>query len=230
MCFARGSNGGTLRGLLLQPEIVRCVLRVSDPACTWYSWIADALFSCESEQRLCFGNDMNDNVMATGLSLWHSVCDNRITFSPSTPAVSTLSTTNDPNFCTTAYSACQSHLNSQGECSLSDPKLGPEFSTCFCQPELLSLAYTCVYMGNLTCQGEPAALTNIPGYNFCRNAPSVLVSAGVTTHVSQKRYYLETSQSSSCPIDSRICVCATDYRATSLVHGPCRRSRPGKFT
>jgi hypothetical protein len=147
----------------------------------------DCLFvsSCENEQRLCFGNDDNDGSLQTGIDQWHSACDTEITFSPTTPIVTSLTATYNQDFCNTAGSACASGNDLASQCSLSYTNLGAHFSSCFCQPELLSLQYTCLYQLNTSCLAEPAALTNIPAYNFCDNAASVLGSAGPTNSVSR---------------------------------------------
>ena len=141
--------------------------------------------SCESEARLCLGNDDGDGSMQTAIDEWHSACDKEITFSPTTPVVTSLTATdNNQDFCNTVGSACASGIDLASQCSLSYTSLGA-FSSCYCQPELLSLQYTCLYQANTSCFGEPAALTNIPAYNFCDNAASVLGSAGPTNSVSR---------------------------------------------
>ena len=132
----------------------------------------DCLFvsSCESELHLCLDSDDNDGSLQTAIDEWHSACDKEITFSPTTPVVTSLTATYNQDFCNAAGSACASGLDLTSQCSLSYTSLGAQFSSCICQPELLSLQYTCLYQLNASCLGEPAALTNIPAYNFCDNA------------------------------------------------------------
>jgi hypothetical protein len=146
----------------------------------------DFLFvsSCESELRLCLDSDDGDGSLQTAIDEWHSACDLEITFSPTTPVVTSLTATYNQDFCNAAGSACASEADLISQCSLSYTNLG-QFSSCYCQPELLSLQYTCLYQLNTSCFGEPAALTDIPAYNFCNNAASVLGSAGPTNSVSR---------------------------------------------
>lgn len=157
----------------------------------------DCLFvsSCESEVRLCLDSDDGDDSMQTAIDEWHSACDNEITFSPTTPVVTSLTATYNQDFCSAAGSACASELDLATQCSLSYTNFGA-FSSCYCQPEMLSLQYTCQYQRNTSCFGEPAALTNIVAYSFCDNAASVLGSAGATKSVSRS----ETRWSLPCSI------------------------------
>jgi hypothetical protein len=145
----------------------------------------DCLFvsSCENEERLCLGTD--DGSLQTAIDGWHSACDGEITFSPTTPVVTSLTATYNQDFCNTAGSACASGLDLTSQCSLSYTSLGAQFSSCICQPELLSLQYTCLYQVNTSCFGEPATLTNLPAYKLCDNAASVLGSAGPMNSVSR---------------------------------------------
>ena len=147
----------------------------------------DCLFvsSCESELHLCLDSDDDDGSLQTAIAEWHSACDIEITFSLTTPVVTSLTATYNDDFCSAAGSACASEADLISQCSLSHTTLGAQFSSCYCQPELLSLQYTCEYLLNTSCFGEPAALTDIPAYNFCDNAASVLGSAGPTNSVSR---------------------------------------------
>jgi len=156
----------------------------------------DCLFvsSCESEIRLCLDSDDGDGSLQTAIDEWHSACDGEITFSPTTPVVTSLTATYNEDFCRAAGSACASEADLVTQCSLS--YIGAQFSSCYCQPELLSLQYSCDYQLNTSCFGEPAALTNIPAYNFCDNAASVLGSAGPAKSVSRS----ETRWSLPCSI------------------------------
>ena len=131
--------------------------------------------SCESEQRLCYLGDDVDADIFSGLAIWHSACNSHLSFTPTTPPVSTLSTTYDANYCAvTVKSACNAAEMSQANCNAQ--YTGTAFSSCFCQPEILSQQYTCLYLGNVSCILTDAALTSIPAYSYCQNAPSVLDS------------------------------------------------------
>lgn len=137
------------------------------------------LSSCESEYRLCLGNNDFDGEEQELLSIWNSACDNVVTFTPTTPALSTLTATYDDQYCTTAYSACEAAAADQQACSAS--YLGKDvqkFSSCFCAPPILSEGYTCGFLGNVSCRQVPATLTNLPEYPFCDNFMQVLGTAG----------------------------------------------------
>jgi hypothetical protein len=130
--------------------------------------------SCGSEQRLCYGNNMFDGQMNALASNWNSACDRVITFTPTTPAASTLSASYDQQYCTTAASACQDQDNALQSCSIS--YLGKDtakFSSCFCDPPVLSAAFTCGYLGNVSCAAAPATLSNFVQYTACDNFASL---------------------------------------------------------
>lgn len=135
---------------------------------------------CESEYRLCFDDDSQDLPIENQLEIWHSICDSRLTFSLTTPVVSNIITSFHPNFCNTAVSACDSGILSQSECSETYAGHGSAsaFSSCLCQPKLLSLAYTCNVLGNISCQLTPGAVTNMPQYKLCTNLLEVLGTVG----------------------------------------------------
>ena len=76
---------------------------------------------------------------------------------------------------------CQSGQYSQQECHSSYPKQPVSFSSCFCEPALLSMDYTCLYLQNVSCFSTPAALTNLAGvYPYCTNLFQVLGSVSIT--------------------------------------------------
>ena len=133
------------------------------------------IIRCESEQRICFGNDRLDPVFETGISVWHSICDPLITFTPTTAPISTIVRTWDPDVCTTAHSACDKQNALISSCS--DHSKGTAFFPCVCQPSILSLQYTCEFIGNVSCLLTSAATTNMAAYHFCSNLPAVLGSA-----------------------------------------------------
>jgi hypothetical protein len=136
------------------------------------------LHSCGSEQRLCYGNDMFDGQMNQLADNWNSACDKVITFTPTTPVASTLSVSYDQQYCTTAASACQEQDNNLQSCSIS--YLGKDvakFSSCFCDPPVLSAAFTCGFLGNVSCNAVPATLSNFVQYTACDNFASLFSDA-----------------------------------------------------
>ncbi len=87
----------------------------------------------------------------------------------------------DAAYCVyTVRAACASAKMSHANCNAQ--YTGSAYSSCSCQPELLSLDYTCLYLGNVSCLLTDVALTNIAAYSGCENGPSVLDS--LTANVS----------------------------------------------
>ncbi|KIW13498.1 hypothetical protein PV08_08686 [Exophiala spinifera] len=137
--------------------------------------VFNAFYDCESEYRLCLLNDYFDGDAQNLISLWNSACDDAITFSPTTPVLSTLTSTYDVGYCTTAQSACAVEEVALSSCSVNYlGKDDQKFSSCFCAPSFLSAQYTCGFLGNVSCQQVPATLTNLVGYSYCSNFMSVL--------------------------------------------------------
>lgn len=113
--------------------------------------------------------------MQAELSLWNSACDDQVTFAPTTPPLSTLATTYDEQFCTSAAQACQVGEQALSSCSIS--YLGKDdkaYNSCACAPPVLSAQYTCGFLGNVSCLQVPATLTNLVQYTYCDNFLSVL--------------------------------------------------------
>lgn len=136
-------------------------------------------FSCESELRLCFeSTDLDDN-MVEGISSWHSVCDTYITYSPTTPVLSTITSTYDAAFCESAELACLSEEVALDKCTtITDIS---SFDECSCQPSILRYDYTCQYLGNSSCLGIEAAYSNLIGYSDCPNFNQV-IGGGIVSH------------------------------------------------
>lgn len=138
---------------------------------------------------MCFGNDNNDDSVQTGINQWHSVCDKKITFTPTTPPITSLASTYlGADFCTTAFSACEQGNQLAQQCSRSYSGSVSQFSSCYCQPQLLSLQYTCLFLGNTSCEAEPATLSNMPQYKYCSNFGSVLGSNTSKSSVSDAQH------------------------------------------
>jgi hypothetical protein len=109
----------------------------------------------------------------TGVYNWSTICAPVTTAAITTPVVSPIIVSADPKFCAiTLFSACQSASVSLDECDSSYS--GQNFFSCACEPAMLSLHYTCEFLGNISCFHSPAALTNMPDYTFCTDLVSVL--------------------------------------------------------
>lgn len=67
-----------------------------------------------------------------------------------------------------------------------------QFSSCTCRPELLRQDYTCEYLGNATCLGKSAALSNLWGYAGCSDFAAAISSATVSMLVPYKWHILTT--------------------------------------
>jgi len=145
-------------------------------ACMCNQELFNSYFGCESEERLCVGNSDPDPSIQTGIDQWHSICDGRISFTPTTPPISSVTAPYDDKYCLTAESACASVADANSACSISyaGKSQSKIYSSCLCQPSILSLEYTCAFLGNISCQQTSAALSNLPDYRFCSNLVSVL--------------------------------------------------------
>jgi hypothetical protein len=127
---------------------------------------------CVNEERLCFDNNDLGGSFQTGLAAWHNVCDSSTTAAITTPPLSSITVSEKLDFCVTAFSSCDGFSVSVDQCSLSYS--GQNFFSCLCQPKILSLEYTCEFLGNTSCQLSSAALTNLELYPYCSNLVSVL--------------------------------------------------------
>ena len=126
---------------------------------------------CDNEMKSCLDtDDSGPHGVQEIISDWHVLCDNSISFKPTTPSTVVLSsTTYNSEACTAAESACNIGTSLGSSCVMDHPASAqPEqFSSCICRPQMLSAASVCQYDGNKTCFGVPAALNNIPQWSFC---------------------------------------------------------------
>lgn len=126
------------------------------------------------------GNEGIDGYILSDISVWHSICDNKISFTPTTPPLSSITAPYNGDYCTTAFSSCVSVSYELGQCQLSYGSIGSTVLSCLCQPKILSLEYTCEFLGNISCQQMSAALTNMAAYPYCTNLLSVLGPAAAS--------------------------------------------------
>jgi hypothetical protein len=130
---------------------------------------------CGNEERVCAGNGNGDNQVQDTLSDWHIGCDSHVNFTVTTPALSTITATYDPRICTNLVTWCGSASVELQRCT-TDYTSVADVSSCLCAPELLSLEYSCNYVGNASCLQTNAALSNMAAYTYCANFQSVLGS------------------------------------------------------
>jgi hypothetical protein len=137
----------------------------------WRSLLIACNYSCESELRICFGSNVEDDLFAEAALDWHSLCDGFINFKPTTPVISTYSAT--PTICDTAVeAACLSAERVQNLCTTLTNLSA--LSSCQCQPVIMQNDFTCEYIGNVSCLAAPAATTNLIGYGYCSNFAEVI--------------------------------------------------------
>ncbi|OAP61259.1 hypothetical protein AYL99_03460 [Fonsecaea erecta] len=133
--------------------------------------VLNKIVDCESELRLCYLNDQFDYYATDLLSDWHSWCDKRITYTPTTPVLSTPTTTvpTDVNgFCGDYTTSCAVWAAAESACFDLDPSAtAASFLSCACSTDLLSLASVCLYDVSTSCFGRSAVLTDIALFSIC---------------------------------------------------------------
>lgn len=122
---------------------------------------------------------------------WHSLCDDVVTYSPTTPITSAF-TAYPEEFCEQDVKiACAEAKTLLSEClayiSETDTT---RFSSCTCRPELQQQDYTCEYIGNVTCLGTTAALSSLFGYSVCSNFAEVIGSITVSVLTCRDKHTL----------------------------------------
>ncbi|KAK3368816.1 hypothetical protein B0T24DRAFT_630702 [Lasiosphaeria ovina] len=146
-------------------------------ACLCNQDFFNSMFECESELRLCFLGKRLDSTIENVVEEWHQACDKYAAATMTTPPVSTIASTMQRNddFCLTdVVSACQSALIGLSRCSNSMPD-ATQFSSCTCQPQLLSNAYTCEYLQAVSCMhASDFAVSDMVFYSLCDNFASVI--------------------------------------------------------
>jgi len=124
----------------------------------------------EKEERVCLHSYEEDTEEQQVVANWHSGCDNFITFTPTTPALTSLVSSVAPlAVCSNIESICREagSIASSCEPSYSDVAQSSQFTSCLCQTSLLSAASVCEFDGNITCREETAALSNIALWQLC---------------------------------------------------------------
>lgn len=136
----------------------------------------NALFDCNSEERLCLGTGQQiDQQLSNQVSIWHSECDPHLAYTPTTPVQSSITASYSTQACSSAKASCSQLTNARVSCT-QNFQSGNEASltSCLCQPGLLTLAYGCSVLGNVSCIQVPAYLTQMAEYGHCSNLQQVL--------------------------------------------------------
>ncbi|KAI8718231.1 hypothetical protein NCS52_00601300 [Fusarium sp. LHS14.1] len=141
--------------------------------CLCHQEYLDSLSGCENELRLCYRREDLGVNFDRARELWNSLCGSVITFDPTTAPPSSYEAYPD-QLCQEIKTKCAGARELLRECTdyVSDTD-GSKFSSCTCRPTLLREAYSCAYVGNTTCLGLGATLSNVLGYQ-CDNFESVI--------------------------------------------------------
>jgi hypothetical protein len=98
-----------------------------------------------------------------------------VIYTPTTPILSSITVSYDPDACPAASTACGQMDYSRSQCLLTGHTSDTTaFSSCLCNPAILSLEYTCSVLGNVSCLQVPAHLDSMTGYSYCNNINDVL--------------------------------------------------------
>ena len=117
-------------------------------------------------------------------------------YTPTTPVLSSISVSYDPKECSAASTACERMSYSRSQCLLTGKTSDTSaYSSCLCDPAILSLEYSCRVLGNVSCLQVPAHLDQMTGYSYCDNINEVLTvpESLVSFHHSQDNSISSTS-------------------------------------
>ena len=141
-----------------------------------------APFSCKNELRLCDETLMYDNSFDLPIDEWHSICDPHVSWELSTPAISSLTATLDPQACDRIYTACESAIVLKSECKMS-ATADLDLLSCMCKPPMTSLYSVCYYDGNISCLLQIGNIESVPGRSFCQHLQTAPVRK--TPHIAE---------------------------------------------
>lgn len=140
------------------------------------------LHRCQNEWRLCSDTLAWDSEAEYLAAQWHVGCDKRISFTPTTPAISSLSVTLDPQICSSVFSSCDLFSLESSRCRESHTATS-DILTCECQPKIVSLASVCEFDGNTSCLSIPAYTSKIYGHSICSKYQGGSVSNSTASSV-----------------------------------------------
>jgi len=106
------------------------------------------------------------------MDVWHSKCDTKITFAPTTPVLSTYSPI-DLQMCNSVWDGCVTESAERVRCRTYTAN-EDGLSSCLCKTKVLAAAFTCSYVGNVSCLMKPGTLSEVRGYSYCPNFLSVI--------------------------------------------------------
>jgi hypothetical protein len=134
--------------------------------------------SCLSEERVCLAGAGLDFEATSEASIWHSICDTAISFKPTTPVISTITEPLDPRCGDPLETACGLASDALDDCQLSYSAPGQASLqlSCYCQQSVLAEAFTCEYIGNLTCYNDQVNTQLLYGNGLCSNFPAFFSS------------------------------------------------------
>jgi hypothetical protein len=181
--------------------------------------IAEQNNSCESEFRICVQGYEYDSEFEgpQGLfALWHSACDGVISYTPTTPPITSLSVTGGVDACLTAESNCVAFGSFTDSCT-STYSLSVELRHCFCQPAILDLASRCEVDGSVSCQFKTPVSTNLWSYKQCRGAGPISQTHSAVVISSQVHLTAHTTPTAtrSSPSEASSAMSATKTSAAS---------------
>ena len=132
--------------------------------------------SCNNEQRLCLGATSIDYGYTNDYNCWYSICDPILRHTPTLAPLSSITAPYEVGFCSTAKAACRAMSGSRSLCAIDYTSGEPttSVSDCLCAPPVLSLEYTCSFLGNISCIQVPAHFTSMSGWTYCDNFADVL--------------------------------------------------------
>ncbi|SCV28470.1 uncharacterized protein FFB14_01741 [Fusarium fujikuroi] len=159
------NSGNACATVLDRPEKQKCLCNQE---------YLDSLYECENELELCYRGNYYQDSFDRGIELWESLCRSYVTFSPTTPSAKPY-TVYPEQLCVDVDKACQTARNVLSDCLpyVSDTDTS-RLSSCECQARLLRQAYSCQYIGNVSCLATEAATSNAYGYGICDNFDSVI--------------------------------------------------------
>ena len=170
--------------MFLQSETVLLVFRVRSYSFSDAEWAKRLRrCRCENEFRECFGRDGLDTEIQSLADDWHSRCDDHLSYSVTTPAVT--ARTIDQQYCDGLVTSCKSYNYGFSQCSISYTDIRDRLS-CECQPSMLSLESECQYNMNISCFLTTADMSNL---HISAQCPSFVTASTTVRHTVHCRYF-----------------------------------------
>ncbi|RYO93929.1 hypothetical protein DL764_007905 [Monosporascus ibericus] len=148
-------------------------------ACICVQAVLNDFVECKGDSRECGKGYHLDNTWDDMIDLWHDQCSPYFTFTPTTPILTPLSTTMDPDACKSVYGACLRRDVGVKSCSEAYSPSPTEVVSCLCQPTHLLVASVC-YVDRTKCfPTETANISTVLEYSYCQ--PTWLSSVAQST-------------------------------------------------